>query len=311
MNAYQKAMLIAKLQHHNLNMFYSCGFEPNADCNWRIEQLINSFLYTYKDKLETHTFILEYQDDTISLICYRMLKAISAIEPINIILYGKCKKTKKLLPKEQKKIGRIGLKRKLKKDNNIIFISSFNPLYKVASKEFNSTNLGYDYWYPMKSFTPDQLKILRVFYHIDYIKNDIIDDKIYTKNFQSWCDNQLTGAAGNPWLDMKFPFIEEKYNCKRIIVVNLTSSLATNKLLLQAVENTDAIVLYKMPEVDNYKQKEINEQLKQYALFIKYHSNTYGYYNIITNEEQISNYSTFLNCEIDYLNENNFKEIDK
>jgi len=73
---------------------------------------------------------------------------------------------------------------------------------------------------------------LRVFYHIDYIKNDIIDDKIYTKNFQSWCDNQLTGAAGNPWLDMKFPFVEEKYNCDRIIVVNLTSSLETNKLLL-------------------------------------------------------------------------------
>ena len=66
-----------------------------------------------------------------------------------------------------------------------------------------------------------------------------------------------------------------------------------------------------MPEVDNYKQKEINEQLKQYALFIKYHSNAFGYYNTIVNEEQINNYKEFFNCEIEYLNENNFKEVDE
>ena len=307
MNAYTRAMLTTKLQHHNLNMFYSVGFDINAECNWRIEQLINHFLIIYKDKLETHTFILEYQDDTISLICYRMLKAISAIAPINIIIYGKCKKTKKLLPKEQKKIGRIRLKRRLKKNNNVIFICPYNPLYKVASKEFNSINLGYDSWYPMESFTPDQLKTLRVFYHIDYIENDIIDDKIYTKNFQSWCNNQLTGATNNPWLEMKFPFINNKYNYNGINVVNLTSSLETNKILLQVVENMDSIILYNLPEVDSYKQKEIIDQLKQYSLFVKNHSNAYGYYNVINNGVHPSDYAEFLDCSINYINENDIE----
>lgn len=304
MNAYLNAMLTAKLYHHNLNMYYPCGFDVEADCNWRIENLINDFLQSYKEELKTHTFILEYQDDTISMICYRMLKAISAIEPINLIVYGKRRKTKKMMPKTQKRVGRLGLKRLMKKEENIIFISAFNPLYKVASSKNTFNIFNYPTWSPIKSFTPDQLKTLRVFYHIDYIKNDIIDDKIITKSFQSWCENHLTGVSQNAWLDLSLPFSKEEktYNEDTIKVVSLTSDLEDNKILLQDVENTDAIVLYELPEVDGYQHNQIIEQLRQYALFIKRHSNAVGYYNLIGNGVNISDYQEILpNIKIEYI----------
>lgn len=312
MNAYQKAMLTAKVQHYNLNMFYPCGFEAEVECNWRIEQIINNFLQLYKNELETHTFILEYYDDTISMICYRMLKAISAISPINLIIYGKCKKTKKMIPKDQKKIGSFRLNRKLKKDNNIIFISPFNPLYKVAQHKVIFNKFNYPMWEPLSSFTPEQLKTLRIFYHIDYIKDDIIDDKLIAKNFQSWCENNLTGINKNAWLDIKLPFDDDKeinfYKSDKITVLKLTSSIEDNKILLREVENDDSILLYDVPPLDTREYKEVMEQLKQFALFLKNHSNNFGYYNILGQGADLNEYKEFFNCQIKYIDIDTIKK---
>jgi hypothetical protein len=97
-----------------------------------INKVINDFINKYEKDFNKKIFVFEFNDDLISTIGYKILIAISAIKPeFNFTIYGKAKKAKKQINyKKEKFIS----KRKLKKNkDNIIFISSFNPIYKVAN----------------------------------------------------------------------------------------------------------------------------------------------------------------------------------
>lgn len=294
-------LLNAKIQHHNLNMLYPVGFGTDAEANCRIEQKISEFANTYGKLAETHTFILEYHDDIISAICYRMLKVFSAITPINLVIYGKRRKTKDIV-REAKRIGRFKFN-KLKKKGNIVYISPFNPLYQVALADdtFKELDSTISVWYPMKDFTPAQLQAIRLFYHIGYIKNDIIEDNEATNRLQRWCECSSM-YENRSWEDDNFCF--DNSSPEGLTVVYLTSSLEKNNILLREVENTDDIVLYKLPEgVDDEVHDQIITQLKQYSLFVKRHSNAFGYLNILNKMDiTIADYEKVCHCEAKYIN---------
>jgi len=281
-------ILTQKIKHYNLNMFYSCGYGYEAETNWRIQQVMNDFVQTYKDKFETHTFILDYKDDIISMIAYKLLKAISGVNPFNLVLYGKKKKTKEMLSDEQKIVGEFGL-RKLAKKGNLVFISAFNPLYQVVNKVeiFKHFDLDFKCWFNVGSqsfetyniverFLPAHLRLMRVFYHVGFIKGDFFDDKQYEEDiihFQDWCDNALIGDDHErAWLNYDYPWISDKYDKDYIKVVHLTGEIENDKLLLQSVENEDCIVNYSIP-LYGKEFNETYELLKQYSLYIKNCSN--------------------------------------
>lgn len=301
MNVVTKTLLKAKLEHYNLNMYYPCGFTLEAESNFYIQQKIKEFLNQYKDLTETHTFVLEYHDDILSLICYRMLKVISSFSSFNLVIYGKVKRTKEMI-KDVKKIHSIKLKR-LIKQNKIIYISPFNPLYKVAFSKDNFKKFNIPIWYPIQNFTPAQLEAIRLFYHIGYIKNDIIEDKIVKNNLQYWCENSQI-CENNAWRDININLDNSPYK-NDIIVLNLTSSIEKNKLLLQEIENTNSIVLYHLPEdINKNTYDQIVMQLKQFSLYIKRHTNAYGYLNILNEMDiTINDYQEFFNCNIIYEGE--------
>ena len=294
-------LLNAKIQHHNLNMLYPVGFGTDAEANCRIEQKISEFANTYGKLAETHTFILEYHDDIISAICYRMLKVFSAITPINLVIYGKRRKTKDIV-KEAKRIGRFKFN-KLKKKGDIVYISPFNPLYQVALADdtFKELDSTISVWYPMKDFTPAQLQSIRLFYHIGYIKNDIIEDNEATNRLQRWCECSSM-YENKSWEDDNFCF--DNNSPEGLTVVYLTSSLEKNNILLREVENTDDIVLYKLPEgIDDEAHDQIITQLKQYSLFVKRHSNALGYLNVLNKMDiTIADYEKACHCEAKYIN---------
>lgn len=286
--SYLNYVIKTKIKHHNLNMFYSCGYGYEFETNWRIQQVMNDFINTYKDKLETHTFILDYKDDVMSLIAFKLLKAINGVSPFNLVLYGKKKKTKEMLPKEQKVIGEFGLKR-LAKQGNIVIISAFNPLYQVVDKAeiFKHFDMDFKCWFNIKDqtfetfnvidkFTPAQLRLMRVFYHVGYIDGDFFDDKEFEQtiiNFQDWCDNKTT-ENGCAWSDMDYSFISDKYRQDYIKLLYLTDNLEDDKILLQSVENEDCIVLYHISYIGNKEiEKQLEQMLKEYSLFISSHTN--------------------------------------
>lgn len=284
--------LTQKIKHYNLNMFYSCGYSYEAETNWRIQQVMNDFVQTYKDKFETHTFILDYKDDIISMIAYKLLKAISGVNPFNLVLYGKKKKTKEMLSDEQKIVGEFGL-RKLAKKGNLVFISAFNPLYQVVNKVeiFKHFDLDFKCWFNVGSqsfetyniverFLPAHLRLMRVFYHVGFIKGDFFDDKQYEEDiihFQDWCDNNwVEEEDGRAWGLYDYPWISAEYDNDYIKVVYLTENIEDDKILLQSVQDEDCIVNYSFSGVfddSKEKQNKINELLKQYSLYVKKGSN--------------------------------------
>lgn len=309
MNVITKALLEAKLEHHNLNLFYPIGYGNEAETNMRIEQKISEFLNRYGKYAETHTFVLEYHDDIISAMCYRMLKVISAMStPINLVIYGKRRKTKDIV-KGVKRIGNYRLK-KLMKQEKAIYISPFNPLYKVTDSKDIFRDFPNVTWYPMKEFTPYQLKAIRLFYHLGYIKNDIIENDTIINNLQHWCECSYA-MENHAWENMSFHFndnIIEPYEGE-IIVLFLTSSIEKNTILLREVEKTDSIVLYKFPDnIDDETHNKIITQLRQYSIFIKSHSNAYGYLNEVDKGITIEDYQEFFGSHITILNENSIKE---
>ena len=113
------------------------------------------------------------------------------------------------------------------------------------------------------------------------------------------------------WENMSFHFndnIIEPYE-EEIIVLFLTPSLEKNTILLREVEKTDSIVLYKFPDnIDDDTHDKIITQLRQYSIFIKRHSNAYGYLNEVDKGITIEDYQEFFGSHITILNENSIKE---
>lgn len=180
-----------KLIHYNLNLDYSLNFlSIEQQTNMLINKVINDFINKYEKDFNKKIFVFEFNDDLISTIGYKILIAISAIKPeFNFTIYGKAKKAKKQINyKKEKFIS----KRKLKKNkDNIIFISSFNPIYKVANLNRSSIDFIIPNFYLFNQFTYQEILMAQQFYGIGYIKDHELNPKFNNsiEEFNNWINN--------------------------------------------------------------------------------------------------------------------------
>jgi hypothetical protein len=174
---------------HNLNLDYQKEFNYERQTSKTLNIIMNNFIHDYKEKFDTHTFLLEYNDDICSIISYYILKNIQGIYDFNLKVFGRIKNTKKLFYNNKD----IIKKRKLKYIDNIIKINSFNPLYYVdfTEKDFNDLSNSISL---INRFTIKQLKYICKFFNLNTIQNKKI---IY------------------PLLDKDSLFLHTLYNCLR------------------------------------------------------------------------------------------------
>ena len=81
---------------YNMNLDYQKEFNYEEQTNRTLNTIMNNFVHNYKNMFNTHTFILEYQDDVFGIITYNILKNIQGIYNFDLKVFGKVKKTKNL-----------------------------------------------------------------------------------------------------------------------------------------------------------------------------------------------------------------------
>lgn len=224
--------------------------------NYLINQKMNEFIRIFEKDKDKY-FILDYKDDLLSLICYRILKNIQQISPFKfkLYLYGKIKNTKKYIVKKEKKI--YFLKSKIK-SNNTIIIQPFNPLYNVAKTNINFKDFDCPIWRPLEKFIPEQIKQTQVFYQIGYIQRDKIqiDTNPVIQQFNRFCnkDKNLIDFSNNNYHN-------------DIALVKLTGNNDEDTIILNQIEDFDGLIFYFYK--DTYPQMLDSE----FSLFLKNKAN--------------------------------------
>ena len=292
---------INKIKRFNLNLDFCNKLNIENQTNTLINKYMNSLLKEITEN-NINTLILEYQDDLISLICYKILKNTQEIKKTKLYIFGKSKNTKKYFIDKESHIS----KRKMNKMNkeNILFISSFNPIYKVMNidKKYNKID-NINTFYIIDKFTPYEIKQAQIFYHIDYIKKDLIQKDLYNKSvlMQKYCD-LIDNKLDNSYDSLK---ISTKYN-KNINAVYLTGDINKDIKLLNNIEQLDEITFY---FYNNEKPEILNEDnINVFEYYLKNKDNIPNENNI-NNEELmnkiISEYNLKLIKHI-YKEENNY-----
>lgn len=225
-----------KIQMFNMDMEYPVkNFSLEAYTNYLVNQKMNEFVKQFENSANK-IFVLDYKDDLISLICYRMLKNLQQVCPFKfqLVLYGKVKYTKKDIVKKEKKIFSFRLK-KLIKSNNTIIIQPFNPLYEVAKTGIEFKEFGCPIWKPLEKFTPDQLRQVQIFYQLGYYPKDKIqlDRNPVIQQFSRFCN-------GDKCL---IDFSKKEYQ-NNIALVKLTGEIEEDTIILNAVEDFDGLIFY-------------------------------------------------------------------
>lgn len=275
-----------KVQHYNLNLdYHKYNIDDETQTNYLIQKQINSFLNSYKENCDK-VFILEYQDDTISLICYNLLRIINSITDFKFYICGKRHKTKKYL-KKIKTISKTKKDHLLKKEKAVL-ISAFNPIYQVI--DYNKVFKNFDYRYrlsPMIQFTPIEIEQTKSFYNIGDIKNDILNSPI-VENYKNWISEKPTFE--NNTFEYYLPFISKEYKEQQIHLIKLSSDLTHNSEILNELENANGLFFYYIP--DNLEKQDLDklkQQLYEFSFYIKNNSNICGYYNVNIDANEIAN----------------------
>lgn len=180
-------MSSSKKLHFDLNLDYKQkGTNYISQTNSTISKIMNNMYENYKEN-SINTFVLEYQDDLISLISLNILSGLSNfIDNFNLIIYGKVEKTKKYLEKCEYSI----VSELIDYDENqFIYVSCYNPIYKVVKSKKIFNKFLYKNSYEIVSiFTPEQFKIMSTFYDIQDLKLSKILYNTEVKDFQLFCD---------------------------------------------------------------------------------------------------------------------------
>lgn len=285
---YDSTITKYKIDLFNMNLNYPLPyFKISAEeyTNWLINQQMNYFNNNFTQDADK-TFILDYKDDLISIICYRMLKNLQATCSFNfeIFINGKIKKTKSQMSKGYKKISNWKMS-KLLKSNSCIIIQGSNLLYNVVFNTGIFKEFPCKVWRPFEHFTPEQIEIAQIFYHIGYIKGDAIqftDERI--KEFKKYCNRQITSYA------MHYSY----YYKKDIALIQLTCDNDVDMETLNKVEDFDGLIFYFLPE--NVSDPSSSLLSSEFGLFVKNKANIPDQYNIDnfeTPDDLIHNYNAY------------------
>lgn len=206
---------------------------------------MNDFAKQYEKDLDRKFIILEFQNDTISLIAYNILKNLQSILNFNLLIYGKKKVLKKYFKTQETKrkekfIFKRTLYKLIKKDKGIL-VTVYHPIYKVvnSNKTFNNFIPRYNI---MEKFTIEEIKKAIEFYNIPEING------ISNKDFED-IDNLCKGKESN--IEKLFSYFSVPI--PDITIVKLTGDLEKDNNLLNVIENSDDLVFYHLEkDIDNY-----------------------------------------------------------
>lgn len=277
-----------KLLHYLLNLDYpQKNISLQNQTNQLINKIMNDFVVKYGSDFKNKYIVLESQNDTFTLIAYNILKGIQAIIPFQLLIYGRHSVIKKYLKNKKEIKEKFISKRtllKLNKVDKIIIISCYNPLYQVADfKKFHKrflkkaplSNCTYNI---LDKFTLSELKIARIFYHINWYKFD----DIYFKNdiceiYDNFCCGKFP-KKGDTNLETLFNNLIVDNKNFEINIVKLTKDNDKNTKLLNQVEDTTGLVFYFINDtIDNYPIL-----FSEYQYYLKNKSNIPNYWNVNT-----------------------------
>lgn len=228
-----------KIAHYNLNLDYKNSHDIETQTNFLINNIMNDFVTILKTKdLNKVKFVYEYNDDLLSLIGYHILLNIQSIVPeFNFKLYGKKKRTRKFLIKKQKFCSSFELKRK---KDDIFLISSFNPIYKVINQKYSYNKIVSLKYNLLNSFTPQEIETAQLFYHIGYIKNDLLCKKFIKEreDFSAWIEKPTNEINENI-----LNFYGYDYPSK-IILAWFDEDVNNNISIMQDLQDETGLVFY-------------------------------------------------------------------
>lgn len=264
----------AKMLHHSLNLDYQQnGISTENQANQFINYIMNSFLLKFHEEdFKTKYFVLDFQNDLLSLITYNMIKTLQSVYDFQILIYGKhsalnsyIKKHKK--NKKKERIINYFTFNKLKKQNRIVLISCYNPIYQVANttKKFNKFDLYFNF---VERMTQKEILIIKDFYGIDFQKSDeLVFQSVLARDFQDFCDGTNTNL-----FDLKVSLTIPK----EIHIVKLSDNNEINNEFLNEIVDSQDMVFY---ECD----KDLLEYpilFSEFQYYLKNKSNIAGYWNV-------------------------------
>lgn len=160
------------IQQFNLGLdLFKEGDKPEVKTNLLINKVVNDLAKTLGSD---STVIFHSNDDTISMICYKILKVVQLSKNFKLYLYGSRLHTNKWISKEDKFISRWKVKKLLQSENTILAIP-YNPLYKVigAPEDYKKfLTKASKIVKPVEKFNFQEFEVAQIFYHIGYIKKD-------------------------------------------------------------------------------------------------------------------------------------------
>ena len=253
------------------------------DVDLKTNQIINKTLNYYSSKIKNNNIVIFHQqDDTISMICYTLLKILQNQIHFTLYLYGKHKNTKNMYREDKNKFICKWKAKKLLKLENTILITPYNPIYKKKKKKkifnyFNSNNTIN----LIEKFNYPELITARIFYHISYIKNDVLQ----YKNLER--DNKILYKAliDTPYLNCNnceiLSWVDKRYKGKNIYCLWLTGDFKKDNELINLVEKTNDLIFYfydknnKRPEIldsgfEYWLNKSINTPVEDININIEF-----------------------------------------
>lgn len=227
---------------HNMNLEYykyDNKFEEN-ETNIIFNKITNNFIEKYKDYFNKD-FILYYTDDILGLISYYLLSTISQVSEFTFKIYckTKIKETLKYINKKH-----IIKKLKIKDSRNVIYLSTFNPLYYVINetKDYNFLNSNNSI---IANLTPKQLKNISEYYNIKDEKLLLIFNNNSVNNFINFCDGEEGKLTE---LYNSLGYLYENKNPK-ILVYNLSGEESDFSIFDEIRENSNnSIIFYNYSE---------------------------------------------------------------
>lgn len=228
-----------KLLHYELNCDYLVpGQDKTNHANTLASRTINNFMIKYNTLFNTHTFVLENNDDVFTLLHYVILCQIRGLTDFNFKILNKPKRLKHFFNSQERYISE-----KYFKKNDCILISSNNPLYKVENhleKSKNRIDCKTIQLFPNEP-TPDEVFILKMFYCLG-LNDDVVkmnNDNV--SNFNDWC---LQPFSNDNYIDNRLFEVIDSAVKPTISCIWLCGDNEQDSLCLQQVEKADTIAFY-------------------------------------------------------------------
>lgn len=242
-----KEKIERKMLYHSLNLDFPQHLELKTQTNNLINFIMNDFLIYNEKYFKDNYIIYEYQDDIYSIVGYYILKHIQSLVPFNLIIYGK-----KFFNHYKFKEQFINEKKLEKLKDKMIFISAYNPIYKVLKnkKVFKKFDRQYNI---VEHFTPEEIIMSAIFYGI---KINEADQKLFKdKAFQQF------RSFSNGLIDSIDKINLPPRELNRIIVVRLSGNFQEDKDKLDRIINTNDLIFY---EVEDPKCETIKSGFEFY-----------------------------------------------